>query len=732
MKLGLNLFVGQLIAMLLVVAIISIGVIFSFNYTNHQALLNNQKLMLEENEKNLLSQINHYISMANRAEKGFYAQPNQEDAKSVVDFIEFAIKSLEQLKIIKNISHNTEYSMKLKDIESLLQQYQSDYNASLLLWKNRGLSRESGVGLELRTIAYSQIRSYIPKYNTQILRALTYKLRWLEYEFYLYGKKYIPKIKALLVEFDQELLNAHLDKSLNKQLTTELQAFKKQLESIAGVKGVAKDHKLLESHTKKITKIINTHSIENFTSLFRTLIYFEMEYRELGQQQKHVLGIQEVLQKLKYRVQNAAINVQDKNNLLKSIDQYQHAFLLLVELDKQILLLKQHISKTVTQLDAVIQQAIINENQTMQKINNQAITANNYNTRINIIVMAVLLLFTILFISWIVKRLGGKVKQIGSSLAQISAGDLELNIKLPEESKRDELDWISQHVVDVSKKLTVSINNLEKRNIELEVISNKLAKYLSPQVYKSIFTGQKSVQIQSGRKKLSVFFSDIVGFTQITDTMESEELTIILNDYLNQMSKIALEFGGTIDKFIGDAIMIFFGDPQSLGQKQDSINCVSMAIAMQQKIKQLQAQWQSKYGFTHSFQVRMGISSGYCTVGNFGSEERMDYTIIGGIVNLASRLERDAKVSQILISEETYLLVKDYVLCCKQDKIHLKGISHPIQSYQAERIRKTKAPHSLFFERSGLGYKIQINPEQLTSNEISELAAELKQLIKES
>ena len=103
---------------------------------------------------------------------------------------------------------------------------------------------------------------------------------------------------------------------------------------------------------------------------------------------------------------------------------------------------------------------------------------------------------------------------------------------------------------------------LEKKN-EIDAISNQLSKYLSPQLYQSIFSGDQQVDIDSKRKKLTVFFSDIVGFTNISDSLESEEITSMLNYYLTEMSKLALEFGGTIDKYIGDAILIFFGDPET-------------------------------------------------------------------------------------------------------------------------------------------------------------------------
>ena len=129
--------------------------------------------------------------------------------------------------------------------------------------------------------------------------------------------------------------------------------------------------------------------------------------------------------------------------------------------------------------------------------------------------------------------------------------------------------------------------DLTEKSNALAALSSKLAKYLAPQVYDSIFTGQQEVKIVSKRKKLTVCFSDLVGFTEITDKMESEDLTQLLNHYLTEMSKIALQYGATIDKYVGDAIVMFFGDPTTLGVKEDALACVQMAIAMQERVGEL-------------------------------------------------------------------------------------------------------------------------------------------------
>ena len=176
-------------------------------------------------------------------------------------------------------------------------------------------------------------------------------------------------------------------------------------------------------------------------------------------------------------------------------------------------------------------------------------------------------------------------------------------------------------------------------------------------------------------------FSDVVNFTETTDKLESEDLTNLLNRYLTEMTNIALQFGATVDKYIGDAIMVFFGDPESKGVKEDARACVRMAIAMLRRMRELQAEWQ-ELGAEQSFHLRIGINTGYVTVGNFGSDDRMDYTIIGSSVNLTARLQSFAEIDGILIGHETHALVKDEIDTEEQTPITVKGFAEPIRCYK--------------------------------------------------
>lgn len=224
---------------------------------------------------------------------------------------------------------------------------------------------------------------------------------------------------------------------------------------------------------------------------------------------------------------------------------------------------------------------------------------------------------------------------------------------------------------------------LTSTNTFLGSVSTKISRYLSPQIYDAIFSGQKNVEIATERKKLTIFFSDIKDFTATTERLQPEELASLLNEYLTDMSEIALSHGATIDKFIGDAILAFFGDPHSYGVAEDAKAAVRMAIDMQRRLAALNAKWRDR-GVEQPFRVRMGLNTGFCNVGNFGSSARIDYTIIGAEANLAARLQSIAEPGSIVISFETYALVRDLVRARPLQPISVKGIGRQIVPYVVE------------------------------------------------
>jgi class 3 adenylate cyclase/phosphoglycerate-specific signal transduction histidine kinase len=263
---------------------------------------------------------------------------------------------------------------------------------------------------------------------------------------------------------------------------------------------------------------------------------------------------------------------------------------------------------------------------------------------------------------------------------------------------------------------------LAEKTRSLEQLSTQLAKYLSPQVYESIFTGKQEVKIASRRKKLTVFFSDVVGFTETADRLASEDLTRLVNHYLTEMSRIALSYGATIDKYVGDAIVIFFGDPETRGVNEDARACVEMAIAMRKRMRELHEQWRAS-GIEKPLQCRIGINTGYCTVGNFGSEDRMDYTIIGSGVNLASRLEAAAAPSEILISYETYAAVRQRIHCEERGRISVKGIAHPVATYQVVDSYENVSAARGFIHEEGPNLKLDLDLDAMSVDDRNHAAA---------
>lgn len=253
-----------------------------------------------------------------------------------------------------------------------------------------------------------------------------------------------------------------------------------------------------------------------------------------------------------------------------------------------------------------------------------------------------------------------------------------------------EIDSIKQYVSQISMIIKNSVlyhkiiedqNVLNEKNVQLENISKQLSRYLSPQIYETIFSGKSEAKIESNFKPLTVFFSDIAGFTDLTDRIEAEVLTSLLNRYLTAMSEIAIKHGGTIDKYIGDAILIFFGDPESRGVEQDAKECVLMALEMQERLKILYKEWEDE-GFPESIRIRIGINSGLCAVGNFGSEYRMSYSLIGNQVNIAIRLEAQGLTGEIIISESTYELTKNSFDCTEFIVPANAAYPHPLNAYQ--------------------------------------------------
>jgi class 3 adenylate cyclase len=274
--------------------------------------------------------------------------------------------------------------------------------------------------------------------------------------------------------------------------------------------------------------------------------------------------------------------------------------------------------------------------------------------------------------------------------------------------------YLVYHSVSIQRK-AINIRRemlaLKNEQQDIKVKTWNLSRYVSPQVWKLIFSGY-TIKLETKRKQMTVFFSDIKGFSELSEQLDPHELSEILSEYLTEMSNIVLQFGGTIDKYIGDAIMVFYGDPSTRGLKQDCIACVSMAIEMKRKMKDLQLKWQSQ-GISVPLEIRMGINSGYCTVGNFGTQQRMDYTVIGTEVNLASRLESVAPPGEILISQSSHDLIRDMIMCRNTGPVKLKGFAEPVQTFQVMDFKQNLGGQQTYFDQQMDGFSIYMDIEKI-------------------
>jgi class 3 adenylate cyclase len=205
---------------------------------------------------------------------------------------------------------------------------------------------------------------------------------------------------------------------------------------------------------------------------------------------------------------------------------------------------------------------------------------------------------------------------------------------------------------------------------------NELRRYLSPKLTEKILCSGDFLNGEPKRKMMTVFFSDIRGFSTLTDNLEPEELFQLLDRYLAEMITLIHQYDGTLNKIIGDGMLVFFGDP--IDMEDHAQRAVQMALDMQKKVSKLKREW-NQYGY--DLGVGIGINTGYMTVGNIGSDMHRDYTVIGNQVNVAARLESLAKAGQILVSQRTYSRVSQRVWAEPMGEIKVKGISTPVMTY---------------------------------------------------
>jgi adenylate cyclase len=211
---------------------------------------------------------------------------------------------------------------------------------------------------------------------------------------------------------------------------------------------------------------------------------------------------------------------------------------------------------------------------------------------------------------------------------------------------------------------------------------NRLKRYLSPQIAETILKEDENL-FKSHRREITVVFLDLRGFTSFSDNAEPEEVMEVLRGYHAAMGKLIFDFDGTLERFAGDGIMIFFNDPIPCADHTEK--AVRMALAMQSKVEGLRAEW-LKRGY--ALDLGIGMAAGYATLGNIGFEGRMDYSAIGNVTNLAARLCSEAKARQILTNQRTLSKIEKLVDYEPLEELQLKGVARPVAAFNIVKLKK--------------------------------------------
>lgn len=283
-------------------------------------------------------------------------------------------------------------------------------------------------------------------------------------------------------------------------------------------------------------------------------------------------------------------------------------------------------------------------------------------------------------LSWSLIR---PVRRIDLALGRIADGDFGQEVKVP---NRDEFGRLTVNLNRTSKQLASLYEGMRKLNSNLEETieeqvtqlqrTERLRRYVSPQVADAILTGEAPVAFASVRRNLTILYSDIRGFTQMAERMEPEELVDALNEYFSAMTELVFSNGGTLDKYLGDGVLAFFGDP--IPFEDHAERAVATAFEMLAEVDELRRTWIRS---EEDLSIGIGISTGYVTVGNIGSSTRTDYTVVGNHVNVAARLATAAEPGQILVSERTMASVQDRVDWAPVEDLVMKGVQRPVKVF---------------------------------------------------
>lgn len=225
--------------------------------------------------------------------------------------------------------------------------------------------------------------------------------------------------------------------------------------------------------------------------------------------------------------------------------------------------------------------------------------------------------------------------------------------------------------------------HLFKDNVNKK-IENVLGKYISKDLTNRILKNKAGAELGGKRSEITVMFADIRGFTSLSESHKAEEVSQLLNEYFSELEPIISKYNGVINKFIGDAVLVVFGDPSQ--DKFHAKNAVKCAYELRKKVKDIKQRWIEEG--KPKIDIGIGINTGEAFIGNVGTKNRFEYTVIGDTVNIASRIEDYNKIykTNILISENTYNKISQIVDVIKIREVYIKGKSKKINIYEVLRI----------------------------------------------
>jgi class 3 adenylate cyclase len=253
-------------------------------------------------------------------------------------------------------------------------------------------------------------------------------------------------------------------------------------------------------------------------------------------------------------------------------------------------------------------------------------------------------------------------------------------------------DLERQHVEEVTRLNGQLEARVEEQMAEL-VRTGELKRFLPPQVAEGLLAGQLSPTDAFERRKLTLLFADMVGFTDLSDALDPEELADVLNEYLREMTAVAIAHGGNLDNYIGDGLMVLFGAPARAEEPIQAWSAVRAALAMIARADELTGRVRDR-GIPADLRVRVGVNTGHCTVGMFGSDLMRAYKAVGFAVNVAARLQSEADPGTLLVGFRTYALVKDRVRAKARDPLKLKGAARPVEAWEILSLDDEPAPNA--------------------------------------